>query len=232
MKTKTFIFLLTILLTAFAGCRSRKAATPGASANQQLQTIKRCNISSMSVSLNTGVRNIKLNARVQFVRDSIITVSLLPLGMEMGYVEITNDKFTIINKLTHRYAQGPLDDLKKISMLKTLLPSTGRISINAIADIILGRPVKPLFSVTRDFPPSRATAQLAGYSAVVNYRQWNTADNGALVPMATTVTVSGKETNMSADIQINKISLKSAGKFRQNATAKYLRTSVQNILDF
>ncbi len=230
MKKLYFLILLGLISVIFmAGCRQRQTISP-ANRAQSLRQIERCNIGNMSVSVDMGGRSINLISKVQFVRDSMFTMSLLPLGIEIGYLEICGDRYTVIDKINHRYAQGTLDELSSIEAIKPLLQSGNGINMNSIVDIILGRIPSPPFSMTKDFPPSSASLRYQDYNINVQYEQW-VADNNVLIPMVTTFNVSGKR-SLTITFKINKITLQNAGKMRNITTAKYQRTLISNILNF
>lgn|GEM_PF-6473845 len=231
MNKRLLILLACSLMLLLSGCKHRQKQTTINKPNLKsdgLGLVERFRISSATMTLITGGETINLPVQVQYVRDSILTISVVPFGLEAAYLVVTDNKITAYNKLQKLYAESTLAELRDDNSVFSLIKSLGSVGPTQVADVLTGRVSSP-FRMTRDFPPSQAILSTERMSVTIFYEKWGKTDSGVLIPKNVTIEVSGEKA-MSATLTINKITLLQSGTFKTINTSKYSKVRITNLL--
>ncbi len=122
-----FILAIALALVFFTGCKSKKAATSSTDAAALVQknqkelfadvldkSVKYSSISTKgSIEFRRGNSSRKMPAVIKLIKDSVLQVSIrIPLlGSEAMRVNMTPQGFTIIDRLTERYATERFENI-------------------------------------------------------------------------------------------------------------------------
>lgn len=70
---------------------------------------------AMVMELNLGGQTMKVNCQVNALRDSLITVSLMPIvGIEMFRIELTRQTVTVIDKMNRRFTTVQMSEAERL----------------------------------------------------------------------------------------------------------------------
>lgn len=227
MNRIVYVFIAVAML-AFAGCKSRKVNLSNAG-KVRLEKIERFK-ATVNIKIKDNGTQMTIPAHVQFVRDSVLGISIMPLGIEMGYARIMKNEVIIVNKMRHQYVDVTMDELKSIddNSLQQLLSTCNDLNPTLIVDALLGRAPEPMFTVSKQYPPKEAFATMDGNTVRFKYDKWIETDANTIVPSMITVEVTGEDSS-AVTLEINKITLREAGALKEINTSKFEKVSINNI---
>ena len=112
---KIIVFLVAVLMLAGCGTKKRTAVNgERLTVNETVVPAWHTCLTQARATVMTDEDKLSANILMQTVRDSMLTISIMPLlGMEMMRIEATPTEFIAIDKMHGRYATASFADLNR-----------------------------------------------------------------------------------------------------------------------
>lgn len=256
---KKWFYLLLVLLLAITSCKTQKIVKtqqPEKETKRSGLAFNTFHASKATFTLARQQKSINVNGSMRIKKDSIIIFSFQPfLGMEVARVGITQNSFTLVDRMNRRYCTIDFATLKKqlgidvnYQIFQSIFTNSlfiynnpNPVSISDFKEVKVGDLSLLQASeggVNQEFNINEIQQPLSGmlflddepYSIRWNYMLFNALENGYFFPHLIKITASSGKDQNQIDVTYNKIELDKNLNFQFSVPSSYTEVTWEELV--
>ena len=254
---KKWISCLGILLLFFVSCKTQKELKTEKQTKELIQNVleySTFNVSKATFTLAQRRSSFNTNGSIRIRKDSIIIISFQPLlGVEVVRACLTQNTFTLVDRMNKRYFSSDFTSLKKqlgveinYNIFQSVLTNSlfvydnpGAVLSSAFKEVRMGdllllqagkNDIRQEFNVGDKRQVQAGRIFNDSYTLEWNYLQFAPLENGYVFPRLVKITLPDEKGRNQLDILYNKIELDKNLNFQFSVPSSYTRVSWDELL--
>ena len=254
---KKWLYYFLILFLFFVSCKTQKIVKTEIQTKDSIRNAleyNTFNVSKTTFTLAQKQSSFNVNGSIRIRKDSIIVLSFQPfLGVEMVRADITQNSFTLVDRINKRYFTSDFESLKErlgvevnYNIFQSIFTNSlfvydapGAVSYSAFKEVYVGdllllqtgkNGVNQEFSVGDKWQVRSGRIFNESYSLHWDYLKFVPLEDGYLFPHQVTITLSDGKVRNQLDVSYNKVELNKSLNFQFSVPSSYTKVTWEELL--